>query len=33
VNADTTFINAALLGPDGDMLNKPVLFDLPRRER
>jgi Icc-related predicted phosphoesterase len=29
---DTTFINASLLGPDGYILNKPVLIDLPRRK-
>jgi Icc-related predicted phosphoesterase len=32
-SADTTFINASLLGPDGDILNKPILFNLPQRNR
>lgn len=31
--ADTTFINAAVLGPDGDTKNKPILINLPRLGR
>ena len=27
----TTFVNAALLGPDGDIAHTPVVVDLPRR--
>lgn len=29
---ETTYINASLLGPDGDILNRPVFFDLPLRK-
>jgi len=31
--ADTTYINAAVLGPDGDAKNKPILMNLPRLGR
>lgn len=27
---DITFVNAAVLGPDGDAQNKPILINLPR---
>jgi Icc-related predicted phosphoesterase len=30
---NTTFVNAALLGPDGDIANKPILLNLPEIER
>ncbi len=30
--AYTTFVNAALLGPDGDIANRPILFNLPEVE-
>ena len=30
---DTVFVNAALLGPDGDLYRPPVVLRIPRRER